>query len=70
MTIIVLVYVDGKVNYKDTGAEYSVPPKITFPAIESTTFEDVKNEIYQGLGYVCSQMSLSIRARLDFFFFG
>jgi hypothetical protein len=30
MNIIVLVYDDGKVCYRDTGVEYSIQPKITF----------------------------------------
>jgi hypothetical protein len=30
MNIIVLAYDDGKVCYRDTGDEYSIPPKITF----------------------------------------
>lgn len=65
MTFIVLVYVDGEIHYRDTGAEYNISPKITFPAIESITLEDVKNEIYQGLGYVGSEMLFSLRARFD-----
>jgi hypothetical protein len=30
MNIIVLAYDDGKVCYRDTGVEYSIPLKITF----------------------------------------
>jgi hypothetical protein len=30
MNTVVLVYDDGKVCYRDTGVEYSIPPKITF----------------------------------------
>ena len=42
--LIVLVYVDGEVQHGSMGVEYSVPPKLTFPACEKTTFEDIKSE--------------------------
>uniref|UniRef100_A0A0E0NJ72 Uncharacterized protein n=1 Tax=Oryza rufipogon TaxID=4529 RepID=A0A0E0NJ72_ORYRU len=58
--IIVLVYTGGENVYGATGAEYSIPPKITFPASEATTFEDVKNEIYGGLKYSETEYSLLI----------
>ncbi|TVU18456.1 hypothetical protein EJB05_34558, partial [Eragrostis curvula] len=63
--IIVLVYTGGQVQYGETGAKYSIPPKITFPATKSTTFDDVKSEIYGGLKYSESDYVIDIQARYD-----
>uniref|UniRef100_A0A0E0LBA6 Uncharacterized protein n=1 Tax=Oryza punctata TaxID=4537 RepID=A0A0E0LBA6_ORYPU len=64
--IIVLAYVDGRIQYGAMGAEYSILPKITFPACDTTTFKDVRNEIFQRLGYNEEQYSISTQARFDF----
>lgn len=63
--IIVLVYVDGRIQYGAKGAEYNIPPKITFPAVEATTFEEVKKEIFQALGYTEDHCAMNIQARFD-----
>ena len=65
--LIVLVYVDGEVQHGSMGVEYSVPPKLTFPACEKTTFEDIKSETCRGLGHVNvgAQNNLNIQARYD-----
>ncbi|BAT04741.1 Os08g0288600 [Oryza sativa Japonica Group] len=63
--IIVLVYVDGRIQYGAKGAEYNIPPKITFPAVEATTFEEVKKEIFQALGYIEDHCAMNIQARFD-----
>uniref|UniRef100_A0A0E0I588 Uncharacterized protein n=1 Tax=Oryza nivara TaxID=4536 RepID=A0A0E0I588_ORYNI len=62
--IIVLVYAGGEIIYEEkAGASYSIPPKITFPAIKSTTLEDVKNEIFRGLDFSEVAYSLVIKVR-------
>ncbi len=63
--IIVLVYVDGKIQHGAKGAEYNIPPKITFPAVEVKTFEEVKKEIFQALGYTEDNCPMSIQSRFD-----
>ena len=65
--LIVLVYVDGEVQHGSMGVEHSVPPKLTFPACEKTTFEDIKSETCRGLGHVnvSAQNNLNIQARYD-----
>ena len=64
--IIVLVYAGGEIIYEEkAGASYSIPPKITFPAIKSTTLEDVKNEIFRGLDFSEVAYSLVIKVRYD-----
>ena len=63
--IIVLAYVEGEIRFGGTGADYSIPPKITFLASEMTTLEEVKNEIYREFGYVGGQYTMSIQARFD-----
>uniref|UniRef100_A0A0E0BAY2 Uncharacterized protein n=1 Tax=Oryza glumipatula TaxID=40148 RepID=A0A0E0BAY2_9ORYZ len=61
--IIVLVYIDGRIQHGDKGVEYNIPPKITFPALEATTFEEVRNKIFQALGYTEDHCAMSIQAR-------
>uniref|UniRef100_A0A0E0FDH7 MULE transposase domain-containing protein n=1 Tax=Oryza meridionalis TaxID=40149 RepID=A0A0E0FDH7_9ORYZ len=63
--IIVLVYIDGRIQHGDKGVEYNIPPKITFPALEATTFEEVRNENFQALGYTEDHCAISIQARFD-----
>ncbi|EAZ03325.1 hypothetical protein OsI_25468 [Oryza sativa Indica Group] len=65
MTIIVLADVDGSIQNGITGPEYTIPPKITFPTSNRSTFEDVKNEIFRGLGYTEDDYIISIQARFD-----
>lgn len=64
--IIVLVYVGRRIQYGAMGAEYSIPLKITLPAYDTTTFKDMRNEIFRGPGYDEELYSISIQARFDF----
>ena len=63
--IIVLVYIDGRIQHGDKGVEYNIPPKITYPALEATTFAEVKHENFQALVYTEAHSAMSIQARFD-----
>lgn len=63
MTIIVLAYVDGSIQNGITGPEYTIPPKITFPTSNRSTFEDVKNEIFRDSDTL--RMTISLVSKLD-----
>ncbi|XP_078177055.1 uncharacterized protein LOC144571584 [Carex rostrata] len=63
--ICVMIYIGGETRHGKMGVEYTINPKLTFPATDDTSFDGIKNEIYKGLGYCESKYILNIQVRCN-----
>jgi hypothetical protein len=61
-----LLFFLGETRYTpQTGAKYTLDLRFTLGGNESTTFEEVKNTIFQCLGFEESQYSIDIQYRVN-----
>jgi hypothetical protein len=67
MTLFLIsVYIGGEITFtSQSGADYTLDPRLTFSINENITFEQVKYEIFQGLGFEQSQYSIDIQCRIN-----
>jgi hypothetical protein len=66
MTIFpIIIFLDETRYTPQTGAEYTLDSRFILRGNESTTFEEVKNIIYQSLGFEESQYSIDIQCRVN-----
>jgi hypothetical protein len=63
---LISIYFGGKITFtSQSGADYTLDPRLTLAENENTTFEEVKYEIFQGLGFEQSQYSIDIQSRVN-----
>ena len=65
MMIVINVYHGGEILRGPAGVDYSCNVKFSFNVTEETYFDDVRRQIYVGLGLLPSQFKLNISARLN-----
>jgi hypothetical protein len=63
---LISVYFGGEITFiSQSGADYTLDPRLTLSKNENTTFEEVKYEIFQGLWFEQSQYSIDIQYRVN-----
>jgi hypothetical protein len=66
-----LFFFEGEIRYTlQTGSEYMLDSRFTLGGNRSTTFEEVKNIIFQCLEFEESQYSIDIQCRVNIALFG
>jgi hypothetical protein len=63
---LISVYFEGEIIFtSQSGADYTLDPRLTLSGNENTTFEEVKYELFQGLGFEQSQYLIDIQCRVN-----